>query len=292
MLKINMQPMPTSNWSGRVKQVPGRWTHKGVKQLDIDILVIMLSGECDFDFTELSKKVHLKKNECTIIRAGDYYKGSCEEGCEFYFFHIPTCTETVSEAEVRRSIEEAQKLMKDDDEHFYIHAQTIYNCLFMSEIVNISEIMKKLTQLLAECDIELSKRDVNRKLRFDLCLSQILAMISEESMRRFMSAPAYPAALDRILTYINENYTEPMTLEGLSEHFGLSKQYMIRLFRTHLGTTVTRYINDMKLLHAPELLTGTTLNVSEIAAHLGFSSPGYFARLFREKYSTSPTKFV
>ena len=291
MYRIKMNPIPTSSYSGRVKQVAGRWTHSGIKQT-CDILVIMLFGECDFEMVDSGTNIHLRKNECTIIKAGNFYKGSCQDTCEYYFFHIPRCVENVSDGEVRQSILTAQAEMKDSNEHFYIHANTVYNCVFLSEIVDVSEIIKKLTPILAECDIELAKRDVNRKLRFDFYLCQIIMLISEESMRRFMNRPTYPVALDRILTYINENYTEPMTLEWLSEYFGLSKQYLIRLFRTHLGTTVTKYINEMKLLHAPELLAGTTLNVSEVAEHLGFSSAGYFARLFKEKYSVSPTKFI
>ena len=291
MLKLKMRPMPTSDWSGRVKQIPGRWTHSGARQ-NCDILVVMLSGECDFDFTEIEKVVHLRKNEATIIRTGNFYKGSCDNDCEYYFFHIPTFAKQVTKAEMTESIARANQIMETNERNYYIHAQTVYDCLFMSEIVDVTAIIKQLNNLFAKCDIELSKRDVNRKLRFDICLCEILALISEESMRQITKSPSYPAALGRILTYINENYTEPITLESLSEHFGLSKQYLIRLFHAHLGTTVTRYVNDLKLSHAPELLSGTTLNVSEVAEHLGFSSAGYFARLFRAKYSVSPTKFV
>lgn len=291
MLRIKMEPMPTSSYSGRVKQIPGRWTHSGVKQT-WDILVIMLSGECDFSFPDLGVVRHMKKNEATIIRAENYYKGSCERECEYYFFHIPALTEYVSESDAIKAIRRADDFMNSVQHNCYIHAPSVSDCLFMDEITDVSNIMKKLTSLFAKCDIELSKRDVNRMLRLDICLCEILSLISEESMRRLTTSSTYPSALDRILTYINEHYTQPMTLESLSDHFGLSKQYMIRLFRTHLGTTVTHFINDLKLSHAPELLTGTTLNVNEIAAYLGFSSAGYFSRLFKAKYSVSPTKFV
>ena len=152
--------------------------------------------------------------------------------------------------------------------------------------------MKPLLTLLSKCDIELAKSDVNHMLRFNIYLYQILAQISEEALRGFTLQPVYPASLDRILAYIYEHYTEPITLESLSTRFGLSKQYIIRLFRKNLGVTATRFINDLKLSHAPELLVSSTLNVNEVASHLGFSSASYFSRLFRAKYSVSPTNFI
>ena len=95
--------------------------------------------------------------------------------------------------------------------------------------------MKPLLTLLSKCDIELAKSDVNHMLRFNIYLYQILAQISEEALRGFTLQPVYPASLDRILAYIYEHYTEPITLESLSTRFGLSKQYIIRLFRKNLG---------------------------------------------------------
>ena len=114
----------------------------------------------------------------------------------------------------------------------------------------------------------------------------------ECSVDELYDAPEYPASFNRILAYVRENYTEKLTLEGLSTRFGMSKQHIIRMFRRCLGTTATGYINDLKLSHAPELLCHSTLNVSEIAAYLGFTSAGYFTRLFRKKYSVSPTAYA
>ncbi len=291
LFRLNIERLPTSNYSGRVRQIPGRWTHRGVCQ-DVDILVIMLDGECLFDFEQDDRKIKLHKGEALIIPAERYYKGSCRVECEYYFFHIPPFTEQVSEEEAIESVKRSRNAPIAEKTSYYQHEDAEYDCMFVSEITDVSSIMKQLVSLLSKCDVELAKSDVNHILRFNIYLFEIIALISEVAMRDFTLQPVYPASLDRILAYIYEHYTEPITLESLSERFGLSKQYIIRLFRKNLGVTTTRFINDLKLSHAPELLVSSTLNVNEVAAYLGFSSASYFSRLFRAKYSVSPANFI
>ena len=292
MYRLKLDNLPTSDYFGRVKQYPGRWTHGGICQNAVDILVVMLDGECEFAFSETGEVRRLKAGEATLIRRGSYYRGSCREECEYYFFHIPALSEPVGDDEVRASLDAARQERESAPVNCYIREPTCYGCLFIDVITDIRPVMKSVVSLLSKCDVEMAKSDVNRKLRCDMNLLSILGLISEQALHGFTNQTAYPAALDRILGYVYEHYTEPLTLESLSERFGLSKQYIIRLFRTHLGTTVTHFINDLKLSHAPELLTSSTLNISEITAYLGFSSPSYFSRLFRAKYGVSPTRFI
>ena len=81
-----------------------------------------------------------------------------------------------------------------------------------------------------------------------------------------------------------ENITKPLTLSGLSEHFDVSKSYLLRLFRRDCHTSVTTYINNAKLDLAAELLCSSMMNVSEVAYHLGYSDTGYFSRIFRKRF--------
>lgn len=291
MYRINLDKIPYVNFSGRVKQVTGRWTHGGIRHINNDILVVMLDGKCEFNFVDTGESRLLKRGEATIILHGNYYTGKCKNDCEYYFFHLPHIVSEVTEDEVRTTLESADKTPYISG-HYRRSDDKLNDFLFMYQVTDISPVMKEIVSLLSKCDLELTKTDVNRGLRFNLHLCQLLTQICEQAMCGFAVQASYPAALDRILTYIYEHYTEPLTLESLSHRFGLSKQYIIRLFKTHLGTTVTRFINNLKLSHAPELLTGSTLNISEISAYLGFSSAGYFSRLFRAKYSVSPREFI
>ena len=84
---------------------------------------------------------------------------------------------------------------------------------------------------------------------------------------------------------------QPLTLAGLSEEFGLSRQYVMRLFQRHLRTTVTQYLTRLRLEHSTELLQYSTLQVNEIAEAVGFSSAYYYCRLFHKEFGRTPTQY-
>ena len=292
MFQLDFTNIPSSNYLGRVKQVPNEWTHPGYVT-PFNILVIMLDGECRFTFPEQNRVLYAKKNHAVIIPQGVYYMGSCEQECEYYFFHFYNQLTEMTENEVKKRLREAEiQFAANTPKHHLRRAHTIFDQLYFSENTDISYNIHHIAVLLAECEMEIRKQDINRMLRKDLIFCQILTLISEISMEEFVNTPEYPGTLTRILGYINENYTAPITLSELSKQFGLSKQHISRLFRQWLNTTVTKYINDLKLTHAPELLCHTTLNISEISNYLGFSSSCYFTKLFHQKYYISPTAYI
>ena len=107
-----------------------------------------------------------------------------------------------------------------------------------------------------------------------------------------VQSAAYPTALSRILLYIHEHYMAPLTLADLSEEFQLSRQYIMRLFQKYLSTTVTHYIQRVKLIRAQELLRYSNFRVNEVAQMLGFDNAYYFCRLFKRQFQMTPTEFI
>jgi len=88
--------------------------------------------------------------------------------------------------------------------------------------------------------------------------------------------------------YLSERMREDVSLSSLAAHFGYSPSYVARLFRVHLGTTVSAYRNDLRLTHAYRLLLDTDLRVGEIAEVCGFSDIYYFSRLVKRRFGLSP----
>ena len=294
MYQIDLTMMPSITDSGKVKQIANKWTHGGWTA-SANILVIMLNGECCFTIPDENRSVSVKSGHVMLIPKGKYYQGMCEVDCEFYFFHFQNPVSIVSQQESCSRLAGAYVYTeKHNPNHYFRHIPTLFDQIYLHEVTDITAIQKKIVSLIAECDNEVIKKDVNRMIRLSALFVRILTLISEAAVEQLnMPIPSqeYPSTLTRILDYISANYTRKITLEFLSNHFLLSKQYIGRLFRTYMGTTVTHYINDHKLLHAPELLCQTVLNVSEIASYLGFSNVHYFSRLFKAKYSVCPSEF-
>ncbi len=75
--------------------------------------------------------------------------------------------------------------------------------------------------------------------------------------------------VDAVLHYINEHYSEALTLDQLSEKFFISKYHLLRKFDAQVGTTVHRYILQKRLLNAKQLLAGG-VPPNEVCQYCGF----------------------
>ena len=100
-----------------------------------------------------------------------------------------------------------------------------------------------------------------------------------------------PLSLDRMVGYIGEHFSEKIMLDSLSARFGLSKEHICSLFRNEFGMSVGGYINSVKLDRAMELLSNSSMNVSQIADYLNYSSVYYFSRLFKSRFGFSPSHY-
>ena len=95
----------------------------------------------------------------------------------------------------------------------------------------------------------------------------------------------------RVLLYMEENLSQPLTCRKLAQIFGYTEAAFCRKFRTDVGTTVTAHLQDLRLTHAAQLLRNTDDGIQKIAAACSFDDPNYFSRLFRRKYGITPRDF-
>lgn len=99
--------------------------------------------------------------------------------------------------------------------------------------------------------------------------------------------------LRKFNAFIEANYAEQsLTVERLSEEFGLSRVHLYRKVKALLGESVNDYIQHVRLKKACQFLLEKQWTVAEIAYKVGYSSPGYFATAFKNRYACSPTEYL
>lgn len=91
--------------------------------------------------------------------------------------------------------------------------------------------------------------------------------------------------------YIRENFQKPITRDQIAEYVGFSPTHFSRLFSKVVGKTFTRFVNDLRLNHAKEMLRETWLSISQIAYRTGFGSPKYFCEIFQKYNKCSPSQY-
>lgn len=94
-----------------------------------------------------------------------------------------------------------------------------------------------------------------------------------------------------MLQYIQENLAEELTLADIARSAAISKNECLRCFRSMLGSTPIRYLQELRVQWAAERLANTAGSISEIAAACGFQETSYFARLFRRVKGCTPSEY-
>ena len=97
--------------------------------------------------------------------------------------------------------------------------------------------------------------------------------------------------LNKIFSYIHENFDQDISLEEAAASVHLSKFYFSRFFRSQTGQTFHAYLNRVRISHAEDLLADTELPVTEVAYQSGFGSIKTFNRQFRAATGTSPSRY-
>lgn len=130
-----------------------------------------------------------------------------------------------------------------------------------------------------------------RELQISHQLEHILLMIlcHSESYQRIVHN--LPDNLHYLLSYMEQHYMQPLTLDYLADFSGISKYYLCRLFQKHLGLSPKEYLLQLRIEGAKKLLLNTTLPANKIGVMVGIEDENYFYRLFKSKVGMSANEF-
>ena len=96
-----------------------------------------------------------------------------------------------------------------------------------------------------------------------------------------------------LLRWLQQNFTEPLRLNTLAEHCGLSEKYLCRLFKEYTAKTPIEYITDLRIEHACIEMTARQKSITEAAFNSGFNDVSYFCKVFkRQKFKILQYKSV
>ena len=95
--------------------------------------------------------------------------------------------------------------------------------------------------------------------------------------------------LGEMIEYIELHHKEPISLEQISSHFYLSREYFSRFFKQNMGVTFSRYVNQVRLMHIYQDICNTTDGILALADKHGFSNYKLFNKMFRETYGCMPS---
>lgn len=96
--------------------------------------------------------------------------------------------------------------------------------------------------------------------------------------------------VDKIITYIKNNYWDDINVNNIIEYVGLNRSYLSTLFKKNIGITIQEYLTVFRLSRANELLDITNESIENVANSCGYKDPLVFTKAYKKKYGVTPTQ--
>lgn len=100
-----------------------------------------------------------------------------------------------------------------------------------------------------------------------------------------------PNVVEQAKTYIRQHLAEEISREDIASHVFLNPDYLTRIFKRETGMSLSDYLLQQRLGIAAELLEGTELAVSAIAAKIGYANFSHFSRMFKKYMKVNPLEY-
>ena len=98
--------------------------------------------------------------------------------------------------------------------------------------------------------------------------------------------------LSEILKYLEYHICEKLTVKDICNEFSMSRSAVQLLFHEQLNCGVIDYFNQMKIQRAKDIIRDGSMNLTEIAYFLSYSSLPYFSKQFRLATGMSPSAYA
>jgi len=97
--------------------------------------------------------------------------------------------------------------------------------------------------------------------------------------------------VSRLLGYIEQHFTEPLTINDLARVAHMSQSSLFRVFRHLMGRSPVDYLIRLRISKAAQILRGEPLRISQVSEAVGFDDSNYFSRRFHQVMNMSPRDY-
>ena len=181
--------------------------------------------------------------------------------------------------------------------------QKLNNCIlrtgFDESGQHVAEKMKWIAKQLEVVDQEFQRTgkinlvlETELKLEFLQLLLYIYKLSECEHLRIKDKRTEKKQHAENIASWINQYYSEKISLERIAKELCLNKYYLSHVFKEVTGYTVMQYVMECRLMQVKYLLEmRPDQSLEEIFTSTGFESGAHFSRFFKEKMGMTPTTY-
>jgi len=227
------------------------------KSFDSYLIILLKKGRMRVNYN--NRQFYAKENDLIFLNCYKPHLYCAEEEVQFSFFHFDG----------------------NSSSKYFDLLFNKYGCVFPLYESNPSP--KLIHQV-----IEVIKNNINDEHFISMTIHKILyeLFLVTNSSKRMLDEQIRNAIL-----YIENHFTEEITLETLSQRINLSVYHFTRLFKKYTGSSPYQYILDHRINYSKKLLHTTNDSIENIAFASGFNSLSHFTTTFKKRIKLTPNQF-
>lgn len=154
-------------------------------------------------------------------------------------------------------------------------------------------LLLQVLRLIEEIQESYGKAEPLAQLRTATSLSDILLLfLKHATPDKVTAANPPPSALlvHSVMMYINEHFTDALSLSSVAQHFAISRSYLSHLFTENCGHSVYDYVQQKRITYAKQLIDRNEA-LTAVAIKCGFQDYSCFLRAFSKRVGASPNQY-
>ncbi|WP_128103837.1 AraC family transcriptional regulator [Paenibacillus sp. DCT19] len=101
-----------------------------------------------------------------------------------------------------------------------------------------------------------------------------------------------PDTISAVKAYISDNISGDLTLDHVSEQVFISPKYLSKIFKEETGIVYSEYVTNQRMERARELIARREFTIEQVASTVGYRTPAYFIKKFKEIHGCTPKNFM
>ena len=172
---------------------------------------------------------------------------------------------------------------------FEVAIKNNYNLLRLN--IKSIEIIKNIIQDIQSCD---NSNEFGSEILKESLFVQLMVLMNRlflnSNKNRDLEDIQYDKTIEGVLNYINSNLENDLSIDTIASNFFISKYYLMRKFKSQIGSSIHNYIIQKRLILAKSLIS-EGLTMSNVCSKCGFNDYSSFVRAFKKVYGVSPSNY-
>lgn len=259
-------------------RIPNRVDYHWHEETEI-LMIINGDGEIQID----EQSWYIKENDIIFIDSGSLHSITCKTGIIFEYYAIIFKQEFLHSLTNDRIQQHYFDCIQSKETVFekVTHSSSSWGREIHDRILNIFSVYAK-----HDTGYELMVKSDLYAVWYQLYLhAQVVTRhhIKTQNPRIEMTKA--------IISYIENNYNNPISITDISQFLHVSNGYLCRFFKTVTNMTVIEYINYYRINKSASLLQESQMEIGEIASLVGFNNISYFNKTFRHYMHITPSEY-